>query len=423
MRRAIQWAMAAGGLCASLWAQAPRPPESLTSWQFYKDIQVPAGTASGLMDFVLDADMLGPTRADLADVRLYRESTEIPYVLRVRREVDTQEGFTAREFNRSVTDGAAQVSCDLGPDVQEHNQVGILAGGSNFRRLADVEGSPDGEHWSTLVAGALLFRFGAVGRTAEQSAVSYPVSRFRYLRVRVYRDPQVDHGPPELQSVSVRRTVHRKGEMVSFPVVNQGREPDRMNGREASVWRLTLPARIPFERLTLTVFDNSFSRPFQLDSVDDPSAPSLIASGDLLRREGASPQTTIAFGEHGARLLKLTVTDDRNPPLTLSDVSVLSAAREVIFEATNGPLRVYYGNPSAAAPHYDLETRIPAEPESAPLRVSIQGRHENPVYTPGERPFSERAPWAVYLVLGVATVVLGWILLGLVRQSSARATT
>ena len=424
MKRIFLWATASGALSVAsvaLWAQAPRTPEPLSAWRYFKEVQIP-GAPTAMLDFVLDRDTLDAARADQADVRLYNAAgREIPYVLRVRREIETQEPFTAREFNRSTSDGVTQVSCDLGEAPQEHNEVEIQTTGNNFRRLADVEGSSDGELWSTLVSGAILFRFSASGRTAEQQAAAYPVSRYRYLRIRVNRDPQVDRSAPELTGVQIRHSVHRKGEMVSFPGTLHPREPDRDSGRPASVWRVDLGGRIPFERVEISTSDESFSRPFRLDAVDDPASPSVIASGELLRREGSSADLTFGFSERSAERLKLTVTDDRNESLSIQAVTAQSAARQVIFEAASaspGPIRVYYGNPKAVAPHYDLSARLPVDLDPAPFRLTLQDARENPIYTPEPRPFSERSPWLIYLVLGAAAVVLAAILLSLVRRGA-----
>jgi hypothetical protein len=410
-----------GFLVSILWcaapAQTPGAPEPLSAWPHYKELQPPRGYA-GLLDFVLDRDVLNQARTDHADLRLYDSAgREIPYVLHVRHEVEASGEVACREFNRAIeggAGGAAVVSCDLGPQPQEHNVVEIETGGTNFRRLADVQGSSDGEAWSTLASQAILFRFAAAGRSVEQLAVAYPVSRYRYLRVRVNRDTQVDSAAPGIGALRVRRSVHVLGEMVSIPAASEYRDPDRYYGRPASVWRIDLGARIPFERLAFAAGDAEFSRQFQLEIVDDPAAPVLIASGELTRR------ANIAFTERFGRHLKLTVTDDRNPPLPLTGFSAMSAARQVIFESASGaagPLRLYYGNPRALAPRYDLAVRIPAN--SGALRVVLGPQRSNPIYRPEPKPFSERAPWVIYAVLAAASLALAAILLNLARAAKA----
>jgi hypothetical protein len=405
-------------------APAPGAPEALSAWPYFKEMRVPPGSA-GLVDFVLDRDLLERARRDQADLRLY-DSTgrEIPYVLRVRHDVETAGEVACREFNRGVEGGAAVVSCDLGPQTAEHNLVEIDTAGVNFRRLADVEGSPDGAAWSRLASQAILFRFSAAGRSAEQSGVSYPASRYRYLRVRVNRDAQVDPEAPAIAALRVRFSVHVRGEMASFPAAGVERDADRSDGRPASVWRIDLGARIPFERLLLDMAGPEFSRPFQLEIVDDPASPQYIASGELTRlAQTAGKPLAIDFAERFGRRLKLTVIDDRNPPLRISGVTAVSAARQAIFEAAaagDGPVRLYYGNPRALAPRYDLGVRIPANPAAAPLRLTFFAQSDNPIYRPEPKPFSERSPWLIYVVLAAASLALAAILLNLARAAKTQ---
>jgi hypothetical protein len=147
----------------------------------------------------------------------------------------------------------------------------------------------------------------------------------------------------------------------------------------------------------------------------------MLASGELYRGEdNQNNQPTITFAEHLARHVKLTVTDDRNAPVPIAQFTAQSAAREVVFEAQSagsGPIRAYYGNSRAIAPRYDLAARLPSELRPPPVRLTLGPQRENPVYEPEPRPFTERSPWLVYLVLGVASLVLAGILLGLVRRA------
>jgi Protein of unknown function (DUF3999) len=413
-------------LQVTLRAQAPVTPEPLSAWPYFKEIQ-PHANFSGLASFTLDQETLDKARTDHADLRIYdNKGREIPYVLRIRREVELHNAFTAREFDRGIEGNAAQISCDLGDQPQEHNEVEIETAGNNFRRLADIQGSPDGVRWFTLASDAILFRFAADGRSVEQQAAAYPVSRYRYLRVRVGRDPQVDRVPPDVKSVRVRRSMHMMGEMVRFEGYIGGREADRVNARPASIWRVDLGGRLPVQRLIIVTGLGAFSRPFQVEAIDDPATPEVLASGELTRRDDLeSTQLTVDFTEHFARRLKLTVTDDRNAPLTLSGISAQSAAREVILDsasAGSAPVRLYYGNPKALAPHYDLGTRIPADLKTPPIQLSLGAQRDNPIYRPEPKPLSERSPWLVYVVLAAASLALAAILVNLARVSAKRAS-
>lgn len=425
MRQILRLAMAVGVFHGALGAQAALTPEPLGAWLYFKEIRAPH-PAAGLADFVLDRETLDQARANQEDLRLYDSAgREVPFVLRVRRDVATTNAFPAREFNRGVDGGVAQMSLDLGERSEPHNQVEIDTAGNNFRRLADVAGSADGAEWSTLASAAILFRFAAGGRSVEQLAVDYPVSRYRYLRIRVARDSETDRTAPEIVGARIRRWVHLTGEMTSTAGDMEPRDADRANGRPASIWRVDLGGRIPLQKVLLNINatgDGVFSRPFRLEAVDDPAAPVLLASGELTRRESSAGQLTVEFPERAARRLKLTVIDDRNAPLFIMGLTAEGAARQVVFDgasAAPGVLRLYYGNPRALAPRYDLAARLPAEPGRMSTRLGLGPRRDNPNYRPEPKPFSERAPWLVYLVLAVAGVVLAAILRSLARASAA----
>src|SRR5579863_7378369 len=403
-------------------AQTPPTPEPLRSWQYFKEIGPPRPPA-GLADFVLDRETLDQSRSGQEDLRLYDNADhEIPYALRVRRDVATTNAFPAREFNRGVDGGVAEISLDLGDRFEQHNQVEIDTAGNNFRRLVDVEGSEDGAQWSMLASAGIIFRFAAGGHSVEQLAVDYPVSRYRYLRIRVARDPGSDRAAPELLSVRIRRSVHLAGEMTSSVGRMEARDADRTNARAASVWHVDLGGHIPIQQVRLAIGEGVFSRPFELEAVDDPAAPVLLASGELTRRDSEARQLTVKFSERWARRLKLTVTDDRNAPLPLFGLTAEGAARQVVFDgasAATSALRLYYGNARALAPRYDLAARLPAEWGRIATRLTLGPQRENPVYRPEPKPFSERSPWLVYVVLAVTGIVLGAILLSLSRASAA----
>jgi hypothetical protein len=424
MRQILLLAMAMGVFHGELRAQAAPTREPLSGWLYFKEIPAPRPPA-GLTNFVLDVETLDHARPNQEDLRLYDSAgREVPYVLRVRRDVVFTNAFPAREFNRGVDGGAAQISLDLGDRSEPHNQVEIDTAGNNFRRLVDVGGSADVARWSTLASAAIIFRFAAGGRSVEQLAVDYPVSQYRYLRIRVARDPETDRAAPEILGVRVRRSVHLAGEMMLTSGNMEGRDADRANSRPASIWRVDLGGRIPIQQVLLNVGDGVFSRPFRLEEVDDPAAPVLLASGELTRHESAAGQLKVGFEERWARRLRLTVIDDRNPPLPLFGLTAEGAARQVVFDgasAAPGVMRLYYGSARALAPRYDLAARLPAESGRTATRVMLGPKRENPIYRPEPKPFSERSPWLVYVVLAAAGIVLAAILVSLARASAASA--
>src|SRR5438477_8257298 len=125
MKATLLAALAASISGGTLQAQPVPAPEPLSAWRYFKEIQVPR-VSTDLLDLVLDREALSNARTDQADLRLYNAAgREIPYLLRVRRDVVTSSALPAREFNRSADRAASQLTLDLGEQPQQHNQVDV----------------------------------------------------------------------------------------------------------------------------------------------------------------------------------------------------------------------------------------------------------------------------------------------------------
>lgn len=363
------------------------------------------------------------SREDLADLRLYdARGREIPYALLVRREVANQQDVALSVFNQARIGSASEISVDLGEYAGQHNEVEVETGGSNFRRRVDVEGSETGKEWRTLRTGEVIFGFESQNKTVESNRISYPTSRYRYLRVRVFADEWTDKEPPVINSVKVKMSIREQGALTTWHVAVPSYQLLRNQGAPASAWTIDLGGRAPCDRLMIEVEDDSFSRRFQLEGVDDPENIRLLASGELTRRIGEQRRPlVIAFdNEEYARKLRLMVTDYSNQTLSISAIEAGAPARQLIFElkeADSQPLRLFFGEAKATAPHYDFEKELPARLTAAPVHSEVGAVINNPDYKPEPLPLTERIPWLIYFVLAASSIALAMILISLARTT------
>jgi len=401
----------------SAWAES-----STSSWQFFAEV-TPGSTGAGYYSLTVPLEVMGKSRDDLADLRLYDgKGTEIPYALWVRRDVDDVREVSGRMFNQASAGTASEVSVDLGEDNPgEHNQVEIETEGMNFRRRVEVEGGDSGKDWKTITTGGVIFAFQSQNSSVHSNNVSYPTSRYRYLRVKVYADDQVDKHAPVITSVAASLAVREKGQPVTW---NATASPQllRYQGAPASAWTIDFGARVPCDRLLLETNLESFSRPFQVEAMDDQQNIRLIASGELTRRvnEERKPLLIVFDQEEHVRKVRLLVTDYSNQTLPIESFTAGAAARQLIFELKEGwtpPLRLFFGNAKASAPHYDFERDLSARLSGAPLRSEAGVAAGNPDFKPEPLPLTERIPWLIYLVLTASSLALGLILFSLARTT------
>lgn len=410
-------------------------------WQFYQEIVQPETVGetdadakkSKWLSVLLDRNVFARSRYDLADLRLLdAQGREVPFVLRVRRADKRDEAFEAKRFNEAVVgESTREISLDLGESPAEHDQLDVDTAGSEFRRLATLEGSDDGQTWRTLVQQPLT-RIASPESTNprfDQRRLKYPLSRQRYLRLRVDADSLVDQGqPPRIIAATAHRAIEIPGEQVEWPLQVGYREATRTQGAAASTWVLELGGdQTPVDqlRMTFSESDNEYARDYVLEAAGPYSTDTgyrHLTAGIVRRTAGqtASPFVVDFSSEVVSSRLRLSVVDYQNPPLTLETATAISAARELIFADDSqhpGPWRLFYGNPRAEAPHYDLERNLPAMLDPAPRRLELGLQNHNPNYIPEPPPLSERAPWLIYVALTGACLVVAFIVLDVARHA------
>jgi len=393
--------------------------EPLDSWPFFVEVTPPAG-AQGLCDFIVTAEIFDRSHPDLADLRLYDATErEIPYALKVRRQGDEQALVEAREFNRARSGTTSELSVDLGESAEEHNEIEVNTEGMNFRRRVDVEASDDGRQWRVINSGAIIFRFANERGSAESNRITHPASRHRFLRVRVLADELADRSAPEITGANVLMTVREKEEMVGWDKSYSSPAAVRAGGEPGSAWLIDIGGRVLVDRLSLEVSDESFSRPFVVETADDPQNPVFVASGEISRRKGEPVKPVlIKFDEVHARRLRLIITDYRNPRLSIESIQAMAPARQVLFEMKNSisaPLRLYFGNHKASQPRYDIGKDLSIAP--SPARCDLGQAVSNPGFVPEPAPLTERAPWLIYVALAASSLALGLILVSLARAA------
>lgn len=393
-----------------------------SSWPFFVEV-TPVG--AGINQFAVPLHVLDKAREDLADLRLYdANSREIPYAVRTRAGKDEAEEVEGLLFNQAkIGSTASEASVDLREDPGEHNEVEIETEGMNFRRSVEVEGSDTGTDWKTLTTGGVIFSFGSASSTARSNRVSYPVSRYHYLRVRVFADKPREEQPPVITAVRVLMSRREQSEITTWNVSLPEYRLLRHHSAPASSWTLDLGARVPCDRLLLNVHDESFSRPFEVEVVDDPNNIRLVAAGELTRRRGDQKPLAVNFDvEVYARKLRLIVTDHSNQTLSLFKVDAGAPLRQLFFELKEPsaqPLRLYFGNANATEPHYDFEDELQSRLNAPVVATAAGPLTNNPDYRPAPLPFTERVPWLIYIVLTASSVALGLILFSLARATMA----
>ena len=307
---------------------------------------------------------------------------------------------------------------DVGKGDNLHSEVVIDTPAENFRRTVVVETSADGETWSMVREDGEIYNFTSSDRgfTVHDTSVKYPQSAARYLRVKVLNS---EDPPLEITGASVflvEEIADRETEYLPISTSISGAEGG------ITYHQLDLGASgIPVSRVSCQVDTSNFHRTANIEGSNDGENWHWLASNELYSFDTpkfTGSQLEIEFPVSRYHYYRLAVEDADNVPLALSGFTFHGAEQLLRFQAAEGVgYALYYGNPVAAAPVYDLNQIVPYL-ETDDLPVATLGVQQlNEAFTGVEVPVSERLPWLMPVGVALAALVLAVLLFGVVRQA------
>jgi Protein of unknown function (DUF3999) len=389
-----------------------------SDWQFSKPVEASIAQASGYIRVPLDGETFHRSLRSLADLRIVDDQgSEIPYALFEEREETTEEQFRPKVFNQAVLPGKySTLTLDLEKEIA-NNTLTLKTKSRNFKRRLEIAGSHDGKQWLVLKNDAYIFDF-----TGEQKVqlmtVKYPEHRYRYLRVRVWNEKE---SPLEIEGATLSLVTTKTPRRVVRPSTLLSREED--SKLKASVVVLDLKyEKLPSDFLTIDTPEENFSRRVEIQGSNDQKAWQSLLQSDLYRFRTAKysvEKKTLPFPEARHRYLKVIFYNQDDPPLKLAAFEVQGIEKDLIFQFQPGrPYSLYYGNPTAQAPKYDIErVKSYLSVDSLPS-ARLGGEDENRDYRPSgpKCPWTETQPVLFWGVLILLVTALGSYILRLMTK-------
>lgn len=378
-------------------------------WKVRRPLAVTAGP--GLAAVAVDRATYLSSQTGLGDLRVVRGAEEVPYLIESRTGSTESNPVRAEILDKAA--GASGLSLVLAFEkLARHSEITVETRLRNFRYPATLETSENRQDWQ-LVKKGFLFDFSEEGKHFSSLAIAYPVSTRRYLRLRIegIADPEAVTG------VTAAEVIEEPAKYVAYgSCVPTSVESDRPR---TSLHSCDLGVDgIPATRAVFEIADSDRARGFhraaELEASMDGKVWSEFARGVLVKTEGQESLILLLTGNTGRTprywRARLYHRDDR--PLTIQRIHFESVERVVKFErAQAGEYRLYFGNPEANTPAYDLSARLGSrrlEEAAATLGPS----EPNPAYrepVPPPKPFSERYPWLLTSVLVLAVLGLGTV--------------
>src|ERR1700690_3549896 len=327
-------------------------------WQFLRTTE--AGEVQQVCVLPLERAVDQGERANLADLRVVRDGREVPYVLESLAGAVEETELRAEILDRSVVAGAGlELTLDLGRAAR-HNRLRIATGQTNFRIKGRIETSADGRRWALARADGYVFDFTQGGRSISVLTVEYPLSTRRFVRATFFGWMKTD------AVTGAWLTDYREREAVWQSVALA--RPSRVEDHETSLVVFDLGAeRLPPSRLHIETGAALFHRACEIESSADRKEWRYIGSG-VVYRFPDEESLTLNFSEQGDRYLRLRIFNGDDAPVPIARALFETIGRRVKFlPAVTGEYALFYGNPEAKAPSYDLGAILERRTQAAEL--------------------------------------------------------
>ena len=323
-----------------------------TSFRYKRDIT--GVQQEGWYNLYLPADMFRHLNRGLSDLRMYSvtgiDTVEIPYLMEVLADDQIREDVHLPLINTSYRDGELFLMVEPDPD-HRINHLKLTFDQTDFFAFVTIEGSDDRREWFEIVTDRRMVSIGKNGTEYVLSTLDFPLTNYRYLRLRVRSDKKLS-----MRSASFARHEVRPGEHREIPL-HWEMETDKKARR--SYVHITLNDYVPVDRIRVYADSTSdYYRSFSIGYVRDSAQSDKgwvkyyteVFNGHLT----SYTPNAFNFPYALAREIRLVIHDRDNASLDIRDIKVEGPEVRLVARLSPGDNIMLYGADWLPSPDYDL---------------------------------------------------------------------
>jgi hypothetical protein len=378
----------------------------------------------------LDPTTFSHAGSQLASLRLYNGETETPYAIHYAAPIEPPSQRIT-PLNAGLRNGATAFDVAM-PDGPYNNLV-LQINAHDFIATVRVSGSQTQTGSPVTNLGSYTIFDFTRQKLGRSTVLHLPQSDFRYLHFRI--DGPIH--PDQITGLTTGRLPASKPQYVTVATSTSVQQ----KGRDSFI-EFTVPANVPVDRILFTPGPQpvNFSRDVTVSITpaaarpsteeEQPAAP-ITSYGNLLRihstqnghkidEENLSLEAPYFAAEYTSptpATWTIAIHNQDDVPIAIQSVILQMIARNFCFASQPGvSYMLYYGDAALSPPHYDYARLFSLEKDAA--HASLAPEEQNPQYhaRPDTRPFTEKHPALLWIVLIAAIIVLGIIALRSSRQ-------
>ncbi|GAK55665.1 hypothetical protein U27_02499 [Candidatus Vecturithrix granuli] len=402
-----------------------------------------AGEVDAPVRVALAPEVITLTSNQFADLRVFDDQgQETPFI------IYTQQPVPAIAFDWQVL--SYQSSAGMQTVVLERpahirgtvKELGVDTPNRDFEKELEIFASADQQSWKSLTR-AVIFDFSS-RINLRKTHLEFPATTAKYLKIQVheniasqeqgenlrfrYKDLEfaVSEQPRTDELTLTRfhsqalpenaRPVEFSHTIFAQPTISLDQDKNSI----ISLGRVNLP----LERVNLRIGKGFFYRTVELfvAQQDQDDAHFSVAQDVIYRVPGIDEEkTSLEFRQTQYPYLRLKIVNHDNPPLTVQEVTVLWAQRDLYFIPEPGRSYALYCSGNAVqTPKYDIQQLIPPKYDRLLHYAEWQTGtlQKNPNYR-AQADRDTRAKLERYLFIGFVILIaaaLGWWMLQLMKK-------
>ena len=423
-----------------LWQTAPakRQEASPAYLRYKRMVTLPPGSTATQACTLIDAQVFPHAAPYLTDLRLYPAtpgSREFPYAITLS-EPDHADNEPAQILNLGMN--GSNVSFDLQMPPRPYADITLDLDGHDFLATATITGHASESAPPTSLGSFTLFDLSAQ-RLSRSTTLHLQESTFPRLHVEL-SVAAAPSAPTFIATPQLVRaaTVPPSREAQTLYVLSAETTVIENRGRQ-TIARLTVPQRVPIERISFTLapnFKSNFSRDVRILDRPDPAHPDparsqsqtppsdlpiatesitgtiqrvyLTQAGREIRQQQLAIPATLGANMQSAAAVEVYIENGDDAPLPITSVRLEMRERRLCFEppadgamvsTPPAALTLLYGDPTLPAPQYDFARLF--TPTARAVMAPLGPEQINPNYTarPDSRPLTERHPTLLWIAL------------------------
>ena len=408
------------------------------NWGYYREIDKDQLQTGKNYRIMLDSQVYDASQISLADLRIVMDGRlELPYEIAIiTGNSETKNMVSTIVENNRTGDNSNILILDLGTEVRPNNKITLDITERNFGKKVSVEGSNDKLNWVLLVRDAYIYDFSFGGEQAQRTgqakwsravnskymvdfsynassrdtAVSYPESRFRYIKVTLFGTK--DEEPVTITRANIRSHYVVPAEEAEYNCIIKENKVDQQ--AKTSYTILDFGAKnLPIQSIKINCDGSNYYRTVYVQGSNDLKEWVELGSGDIFDYDVENfrdARREIFFTEGRCRYIKLTILNQDNVPINVIAATGHGLKRSLVFPFQKAePIRLYYDNQLAQAPVYDY-SRFIRKADFTKLAVVALGQQvRNPFYNPDKikRPWTEEHPYILWIaIIGIVVILL-----------------